>query len=38
METVVLGPVLAILVLILLDVIALRRGVDSRTPFGRRDW
>ncbi len=38
METIVFGPVLAILVLVLLDVLALRRGVDSRHPFGRRDW
>ncbi len=38
METNLLGPVLAIVVLILLDVIALRHGADSRTPFGRRDW
>jgi hypothetical protein len=37
MDSALIGLVLALVALIVLDVLALRHGVDSRTP-SRKDW
>lgn len=39
MDSVLLGPIVVILLLVLFDLLALRFGADSRTPASDRpDW